>query len=242
MVIKNLLKKIDNDKNKKIKPKHIALVVNGIRNWSKENKKDINSSLSISKNNLNELFLTQIKLNIPIITIHLKTHEIKNSLEEEQIIKSLCDFLGELKRDINIHKNKVKVSVLGKWYNLPSLFVDEIRDLIDETKDYDNFFLNFCLNYDGQEEIVDACKIITKKIEAGIINSNLINKEMIKENLYSSYFLPPDLIIVTGKKPSTNGLLLWDSKDSIIYFSNLDWPEFDKDNIYKAINYFEKKR
>ncbi|MFT4305206.1 MAG: undecaprenyl diphosphate synthase family protein, partial [Candidatus Woesearchaeota archaeon] len=218
------------------------IVVSGIRDWYNKNKKEINEALMISKKNLFQLLNNQIEYNIPIISIYLKTNEIKNDHYEEQIIKYLCEFLSNLKKDINVHKNKVKVSVLGKWYNLPSSFVNEIRDLIDETKDYDNYFLNFCLNYDGQEEIVDACKIISKKIEANIINSNSINKDIIKENLYSSYFLPPDLIIITGKKSMTHGMLLWDSKNSIIYFSKLLWPDFEKDNFNKAINYYKKER
>jgi len=77
--------------------------------------------------------------------------------------------------------------------------------------------LNLCVNYHGQEEIVDACKLIARQIKAGVIESKAISKELIKENLYSSYFLAPDLLVKTGLKRSWSSLLLWDSSDANYY-------------------------
>jgi undecaprenyl diphosphate synthase len=241
MVIEKILKKKIN-LNQEYLPKHIAIVIDGILIWGKNNKKNIIETLNLSNQNLNEIIYEQIKLNIPISTIYLKTKNIIKNEFKDEIIQNISNFLSEIKKENFIHKNKIKFSVLGKWYDLPSNLVDEIKDLIDETKYYDNFFVNLCLNYNGQEEIVDACKIIGKKIEAGILNTNQINKDIIKENLYSSYFLPPDLIIVTGNKNSTHGLLLWDSINSIIYFSNVLWPDFKKQNLIKSIYFYQKNK
>jgi undecaprenyl diphosphate synthase len=238
LVIPKLFKK----KELKKIPKHVAILVNGVLEWKNIHKKNIKEVMFISFKNLYNIFLEQTKLNIPIITIYFKTNSLKKSEYSEEIINNLTDFLNNLKKDQNVHKNKIKISVLGKWYDLHNSLVHEIRDVIDETKEYDNFFINLCLNYDGQEEIVDACKIIAKKIEAGIIKSSSINKEIIKDNLYSSYFVPPDLIIISGKKSSTDGILLWDSQFSTIYFSEELWPDFELENFYKALEYYEKMR
>ena len=254
MVIKKLLLKTE-IKEKKI-PKHIAILVKGIFQWSKDNKKTLEESITYSQKNLLEIIYNQTSLNIPILTIYIDTKYINskkinkkentnlelNNTNNEELINNFSEFLSNLKNDKNIHKNKVKVSVLGKWYDLPNTLVNEIRGLIEETKDYDNYFLNFCLNYDGQEEIVDACKIISKKIEAGLIKANEINKDIIKENLYSSYFLPPDLIIISGKRAKTYGFLLWDSPNSIIYYSKEYWPNFNKEMFNKALAYYQKER
>ena len=85
-------------------------------------------------------------------------------------------FLQWLKVNEKIHSNKVKVSALGKWYDLPSRGVEGIKEIIEETKDYDNFFLNFCVNYNGQEEIVDACRLIGRQIKAERLTVDNINK------------------------------------------------------------------
>ena len=76
--------------------------------------------------------------------------------------------------------NKIKVSVLGKWYDLQQNVVSAIRKIGEETKDYDSFFVNFCVNYDGQDEILDAFKLIGRQIKAGKMDPDLLKKDMIK--------------------------------------------------------------
>ena len=95
------------------------------------------------------------------------------------------------------------------------------------------------MNYDGHDEIVDACRIIARQIKSEKIDPESINKQLIKENLYSSYFISPDLIIENNKEFS--GLLLWDSKKSMIVFTDKQWPEFTKTDFFRAIENFQNK-
>ena len=127
--------------------------------------------------------------------------------------------------------------MLGKWYDLPGRVVEPIKDAIDSTRDYDLYFLNLCVNYDGQEEIADACRLIARKVRAGRIDIDQITKSEIKENIYASYFLPPDVVVCTYKRYFT-GLLLWDSVRSTIYFTPVLWPEFTESELDKAIEYW----
>jgi undecaprenyl diphosphate synthase len=145
-----------------------------------------------------------------------------------------------LTEDKFIHDNKIKIGIIGKWYDLPNNVVEPIKKIIDITKEYEEFYLNFCLNYNGQEEIVDACKLIARKVEAEKIEVDSISKEMIKENLYSSYFIPPEIIIVNGTKKKKTDLLLWDSANSLIFFTKTLWPDFDKSSLMDAINDYQK--
>jgi undecaprenyl diphosphate synthase len=135
----------------------------------------------------------------------------------------------------------VKVSVLGKWYDLNNRIVEPIKKLIEETKDYDNYFINFCINYNGQEEIVDACKLIARQISTGKTTIDAINREIIKDNIYSSYFLPPDIIIKTGQLKRTAGFLLWDSIYSEIFFVKKNWPEIEVKDIVEVIKEFKNE-
>ncbi|MCX8147193.1 MAG: undecaprenyl diphosphate synthase family protein [Candidatus Woesearchaeota archaeon] len=182
----------------------------------------------------------QIKLNIPIVTINLFNYEIKESEDFPVVMDALVDFFSELKKNPLLNENKVKVSVLGKWYDLPGRVIEALKPVIDETRDYDSFFLNICLNYDGKEEIIDACKIIAKKIQAGKMDAEAINKEAIKDNIYSSYFLPPDMLIKLGNERKLHGFLLWDATESYVYFSTKSWLEFDEKHLYYAIKEWKK--
>jgi len=195
--------------------KHLAI---NVKTDSKDNEKIFS--------NLKNIIELQIKKDIRILTIG-----IPEQISEESLIEF---FKFYLKKDY-LNKNKIKLAIIGKWYDLPSNLLDVVKQLMDETRDYDTYFLNFTINYDGQEEIVDACKILCRQVDAGKLDLEKVDKSSIKDNLYSSYFLPPDLIIVTGKKNITNGFLLWDSVNSEIVFMAKDFIEFSAKEIEKLI-------
>ena len=222
----------------KTKIKHVALSISGNGEWAIKHKWELGRTYKKSFKNLKSMVQEFVKLNIPIMTIYT----LPSKLPPNQFflaVDNLVEFFKELSNMPFIYENKVKVSVLGKWYDLPSRIVEPIKSITASTREFDSFFLNFCINYDGQEEIVDACKIIARQIKAERIDPDSIDRNTIKENLYSSYFVPPDITILTGKEKKLNSFLLWDSSNTQIYFSNLLWPDFDKTAFLKAIKSFK---
>jgi undecaprenyl diphosphate synthase len=172
--------------------------------------------------NIKKIVEYQIKQDIRILTIG-----IPDAIPDE----SLVEFFKFYMKKEHLNKNQVKLSIVGKWYDLSGPLLDTIKGMIDETKEYDKYFLNFAINYNGQEEIVDACKIMCRQVQAGKLDLNKINRNSIKDNLYSSYFMPPELIIITGKEQKTKSFLLWDSGDSKIMFTGEDFADFSIDNF-----------
>jgi len=217
-------------KKKKSYPKHIALTVEDNILWQKKNKKSQDLTFLRRDEVLVKIIELQVKMNIPIITFFL----LPNTRKTPDEIEYLVNFFEKLINPL-IHDNEVKISVLGKWYDLPGRIVEEIKHCIDETKNYDRFFLNFCVNYDGQSEIVDACKLISRKIKANQIEIDQINKEMIKENLYSSYFLPPDIIIKTGIDRTWPNFLIWDLPGAQYFFLGKAFNDLSSSDVEKAI-------
>lgn len=236
-----LLLKLE-EKEGKLKPlRHVVITTNGIINWAAENNKEARESYKKGFEVIKDIIAAQIELDIPIITISLLPSELRNNENFSVFLDELVPFFEQLKQDDAIHKNKVKISALGKWYDLPSRGIDAVKAAIQDTKDYDCFFLNFCINYNGQEEIIDACKLIGRQIKAGKIDIDSINKDIIKENIYTSYFLPPSLIIKNGKKKSISGTLLWDSAYAELHFTNKYFPDFKRSDFLKAIEDFQKR-
>ncbi|MBW2980680.1 di-trans,poly-cis-decaprenylcistransferase [Candidatus Woesearchaeota archaeon] len=223
-------------------PKHIAITTNGTTSWAIKHEVTFEEAFKKSFAIINNAMEVQINQKIPIITFYLMAEETKKKPEIfTQVVSAVTVLFEGLVGNKLIHENKIKISILGKWYDLPSRLVDAIKGALDETRDYDSFFVNFCINYDGNEEIVDACKLVARQISADKLSPEAINAELIKENLYSSYFLPPDIIIKNGKERTTAGLLLWDSAHSHVHFSEKNWPDFDKDNLMKAIKDYQSK-
>jgi len=129
--------------------------------------------------------------------------------------------------------------VIGQWYELDSELGDIFKTLMEKTKAYDQFFLNFCIKYDGQEEILGAIRLIVKKILSEKLKEEELTADVIKQSLYTSYFPPPELIIEPGQKYS--GIMMWDSKGALIYFTRASWMEFDKKEYDKAISFYNKE-
>lgn len=219
-------------------PKHIALTYN---NYSPKGAKiPINQYFKNKLMKIKEFLDVQAQADIPIFTIYLLSSETKKDDYFPEIIDAISAFFDELSHEKKIHHNKVKISILGKWYNMPGKLVEAIKKVSDETKEYDKYFLNFCINYDGQEEIVDACRIIARKIQAQKMEPDGITKELIKENLYSSYFMPPELLIAMDGVKHLSGFLLWDSINAKVYFSDKKWNDFSANDLIRALELFNR--
>jgi undecaprenyl diphosphate synthase len=224
-----LRKNKNNDPFKGVR--HIALSLNGIEKWAKDHDKGFEEAWRESFLAINEMISFQVKMDIPILSFNVMPMELKERNNFSLIVDSLVEFFNYLLSSECIKKNQIKISVLGKWYDMPGRLVESIKKITAETKDYDNFFVNFCINYDGQEELIDSFRIIARKIRSSILDPDSITKEEVKDNLYSSYFIPPDLIIITGKRKFFGGFLLWDSIKSKIYFSDKLWPDIKIDDL-----------
>ena len=174
----------------------------------------------------------QIKQEIPVLTINI-------SSETDEEIAELTKYFKELEKDEDIHKNKVRVFIIGRWFDLETELKESFKKIMEETKDYDSLFLNFCVKYDGQEEVLGVIKLLARKAMIGKVELEDLNKQQVKENLYTSYFTPPEIIIEPSKKYS--GLLLWDSKYAKIYQTKKHWLDLTTFDINKAIDWANRE-
>jgi len=224
---------------KSFKIKHLAIVVLGFKKWAKSHKIPFHEAFRRELDNIYMLLDVQTQYSIPLISVQISTPELTKSKNFAHYMTELNDFLLNLVKRKEIKDRRIKISVLGKWYGLPGYLVDSIKHVMRETKSHDSLFLNLCISYDGQEEIVNACRLIAKKYGQGEVALEDIDKEMIKDNIYSSYFLPPDLIIKTPQTDRSD-LLLWDSINARSYYTNKPWLNVTKSDIIKALSEYHK--
>ncbi len=188
--------------------KHIAIIPDGNRRWAK--KKGLLSFLGHNKGSetAEEIIKEAVNLKIPFITFWgcSVNNIIKRSkLEVSFLFKIFEDQFKKILENKDIHKNKIKINVFGRWKELfPKKTSVVIENAIKKTKNYNNYQLNFLLAYSGKDEMVSAIQGITK-----IKNQNekiKINEELIKANLWTKDLPPVDLVIRTGKE---NNLAHW---------------------------------
>ena len=210
-------------------PRHLAVTMEGLSAWQARSR----AADPWQRRNsvVLELLRAQVRFNIPLVSISL----LPEGRNEPGELDALAALFRALKGHSIVHKNRMKLSLLGKWYELPQELVDDIKQLIDETKGHDRFFMNLCVNYDGQEEILSACRLIARKILAGKLDVDSVNRELVKENLYSSYLLAPDLIVKTGARRRVPSLFLWDSPGAILHFTGKSFNDLRASDIMAAI-------
>ena len=225
--------KIDFDflKQKK-QPLHIAINGSSLEGWAEKNNKSEKETVKQHIHQIDKFIKLQIKKQIPIFTLNI-------SADSDEEINGLIKYFKTLQKDEDIHKNKVRVFIIGNWFDLDTELTDYFKKIMEETKEYDKLFLNICVKYDGQEEVLGVIKLLATKAKIGKLNLEELDKEKVKQNLYTSYFTPPEIIIEPSKVYS--GLLLWDSKGAKIYQTRKHWLDMKTTDIETAITWANRE-
>ena len=210
--------------------RHISFIVGGSREFMRRENVTHEQAYERKFDNVQRVVAACVTRNIPIMTFLLLPMEIRTHSDYPSVVDSLVGFTDSLRKWPLIAERRVKVSVLGHWYNLPGRLVDNIKALMEDTKDHASFHLNLCLNYDGRQEIVDAAKIIGRQVKAGKLDPESITIDTMKESIYWSS-APPNIIVKTGTNNILAGFMLWDSSHASIHITGAPWQYFTEDAL-----------
>ncbi|MFX1315388.1 MAG: polyprenyl diphosphate synthase [Promethearchaeota archaeon] len=234
------LKNIDRNKL----PKHIGLILDGNRRWAKENNMPTNLGHLVGYRTLRERLFDFFDAGIRYLTIYALSLENarKRSPEElKYIYKIILKAVDTVIKESIIREEKIKINIIGRLSTLPKDVQEKINELVEFTKDHDQAFLNVCIMYDGQEEIVDAVKRIIKDR----VNEEKIDRELIKNYLYTNDFPELDYIIRTGMEDGAriSGFLLWDASYAEFKFRTDYWPDYSREMLIEDLkDYIKRER
>jgi tritrans,polycis-undecaprenyl-diphosphate synthase [geranylgeranyl-diphosphate specific] len=228
------------------KPEHIAIILDGNRRWASE--KDLNPWFGHEKGaeKVEQLLDWCLKLKVKSITLYaFSTENFRRTKSEvEEIMRIAEEEFRKILTDERIHKNKVRVKVIGRVSLLPEDLRRLIRDVEDATQNYDQYFLNIAFAYGGRAEIVDATKKIAEKIKMGELSPENVDEETFEKHLYTSHMpkQDPDLIIRTSGEERLSGFLLWQSAYSELCFLDVYWPDFRFIDLLRAVRTFQQRK
>ncbi|MHA1534789.1 MAG: polyprenyl diphosphate synthase, partial [Promethearchaeota archaeon] len=179
---------------------------------------------------------------IHYLSIYILSLENLRKRSEEEIkfiFGIILEAVDAVVKEATVKEEKVNFNVIGRIYLLPEEVRDKIKELIDFTKDNNKNFINLCIMYDGQEEIVDAVKEI---IKTGVKEEE-INKKTIKKHLYTRNFPEVDYIIRTGMEDGAriSGFLLWDASYAEFKFRADLWPDYSKEMVIEDLIDFSNR-
>ncbi len=223
-------------------PRHIGLILDGNRRWAKKRNLNMNLGHLAGYETLRKILFSFLDLGIKYLSVFALSNENvkKRSPQELQYIYNLIiNVIDVISKDPVIKEEKVRMNVIGRLSLLPPDVREKINSLIETTKDYDQKFLNICIMYDGQEEIIDA----VKKILDDKIDPKDVNIDLFKSYLYSKDFPELDYIIRTGMEDGAriSGFLLWDASYAEFRFRDDYWPDYNEEMLIEDIREYLRR-
>jgi undecaprenyl diphosphate synthase len=168
----------------------------------------------------------------------------ENWRRPEHEVSSLMNlFLEALRREVEeLHRNNVRLRFIGARESLDAGLVKRIEAAEARTARNTGLTLNVAVAYGGRWDIVSACKKLAQKAERGELTSSEIDEQLISVELELAQAPDPDLLIRTGGEQRISNFLLWNLAYAELWFTDVLWPEFGKDEFDRALEHFANKQ
>jgi len=224
-------------------PTHVAVIMDGNGRWAKQRGK---LRIFGHKNGVKAVRSTveaSAELGIKVLTLYAFSTENWNRPKKEvDMLMSLL--INSLKKELKLFvKNNISLRTIGNINMLPKKAQKELNEVVEKTKNNTKLILNLALSYSSKEEIVNAFKNISKKIVNNELSIKEIDENVINNHLYTRNLPNVDLVIRTSGEKRISNFLLWQIAYAELYFTNVFWPDFNKEEFYKAIlDYQQRER
>jgi len=226
------------DKDNKLR---IAIILDGNRRYAKKQGLKQWQGHKFGADKVKDLLKWCQELGIKELTLY--TFSIDNFNRSEQEKKVLFALFKEnirkLKDDERLDKNSIRVRFIGRLQMFPEDIQKEMHEVMEKTKENNNFRLNFAMAYGGRAELVDSTKKIIKKIKNKEINEEDIDENLINKNLYLSS--SPDILIRPGGEKRISDFLLFQMAYTELIFLEKLWPEFTKQDLIECIEEYKRR-
>ena len=222
-------------------PNHIAIILDGNGRWAKA--KGMPRSYGHVKGCANlETICDDIKeLGVKYLTVYaFSTENWKRSREEVNGLMKL--FRNYLKKCIRIsEKNKMRVKVIGDIRAFDQDIQDKIRELEEFSRDFTELHFQIALNYGSRDEIVRGVRRMAQDAADGKLDPQEIDEKVFESYLDTAGIPDPDLMIRTSGELRLSNYLLWQMAYTEFYFTEVPWPDFNKEELIKAIEKYNER-
>lgn len=227
--------------NKDNMPMHIAIIMDGNGRWAKKRGNIRIFGHTQGADSVNEVVEAAVEAEIKYLTLYAFSTE--NWSRPEIEIDGLMTLLSSTidKKLATLMKYNVKLNVIGQRDKLPQKVRQKLEFAIESTKDNKGLTLTLALSYSSRWEITDAVQRIAEKVKAGVLNTSDINEETVSAHLSTAEIPDPELLIRTSGEYRISNYLLWQIAYSELYFTETLWPDFKKEDFWKAILDYQKR-
>lgn len=227
--------------NKEKMPNHIGIIMDGNRRWATAQGKKAGFGHKAGAKTLENIVRYANKIGLKYITVFAFSTENWKRAEEEVnglmlLFKTYLDDYAKRADTENI-----KVNILGDITAFNEDLQKSMKKCMERTKYNTGVVFSIALNYGGRKELVRAMKNIALEAKEGKIKIDNINENVISDHLYTKGIPDPDLIIRTSNELRLSGFLMWQSVYSELYFIDINWPDFNEEQLDKAILEYQRR-
>ena len=221
-------------------PQHIAIIMDGNGRWATERGLDRTFGHKAGLDTVKKITAECSRLGVKYLTLYTFSTENwkRPAYEIEALMGLVLNFLEmELFSD-----NNVKFKMVGDLESLPESVQKKIHYMEDLTSKYDGMTLVVALSYSSRLELSSVTRQIAKDVKDGKLNADDINEQTISDRLWTSFMPDPELLIRTGGELRISNYLLWQIAYTELYFCDTFWPDFQEEDLYKAIYSYQSRQ
>ena len=222
----------------RVVPKHIAIILDGNGRWAKRRHLPRKAGHAEGASHVERISRAAKNMGVRYITMYaFSTENWKRPQEEVDALMELLE--SELRSSIKRSmKNNVRMRVIGDRSKLAESLQKTIDELEETTAGNTDIDVIIALNYGSRDEITRAARSIAEDVSEGRIVPDDVSEEMISGKLDTWDWPDPELLIRTGGEQRLSNYLLWQLAYAEFYFTEVTWPDFDKKELEKAIDYY----
>ena len=220
-------------------PQHVAIIMDGNGRWAEQRGKQRTEGHIRGVEVVRKIMENAVELGIKYLTLY--TFSTENWNRPEQEVTALMGLLFKnIEEDVFI-KNQVRFRVIGDIERLPEPIQVKLNECMEHTKDFDRSCMVLALSYSSRWEITRAARMLAERASKGELNPSDIDENMVSASMTTSFMPDPDLLIRTGGEIRLSNYLLWQSAYTELYFCDTFWPDFNMEELCKAIYYYQQR-
>jgi undecaprenyl diphosphate synthase len=222
-------------------PRHIAIIMDGNGRWAKEKGQDRLYGHFHGVESVRNIVEGCAELGVQFLTLYAFSTENWDRPAYE--VTGLMELLVETirKETETLNKNNIRLHVIGDMDMLPGNARKELDESLEITAGNTGLSLIMALSYSSRWELIRAVKNIAEDVQNGKLSPELITQDTFEQYLCTSRFPDPELMIRTSGEFRISNFLLYQLAYAELYFTNVLWPDFRKENLYEAILDFQKR-
>lgn len=221
-------------------PQHIAIIMDGNGRWASERGKERSFGHQAGVDTVRRITSECVRLGVKFLTLY--TFSTENWSRPADEISALMGLVLSSLEDEIFMKNNVRFQVIGDMGRLPQEVQQKLRETMEHTAHNTAMTMVVALSYSSRWELTKAARELAQAVKAGTLQPEDIDENLIGGGLETAFMPDPELLIRTGGEVRVSNFLLWQIAYSELYFCDTYWPDFDEQDLHRAIASYQARQ